>query len=334
MRRLMVVFLIVTACSNASAGTSTNETKPPAMTSSSVATGQPWDLSRPFVGFSLSPRSYDESGFDEFFATAPEAGSLVAWVGAWTDLDEGGTLVTGLADEHGYVPVVVTGFPTEDGLRVLPEDGEALVETVAGFVAQNPVPYLGFGVEINAFLWEKAPDDFERYVDLFARVSDAVHEVSPETKVFPGFQLERLRGLKGGLFGDEPTEPEWELLERFPSADAIGFTTYPGLVFTDPGEMPSDYYSEIFERVDQPVVFTEVGWQAGGDLGDWSGTPEKQASFVENQVSEIGQLAEMVIWSFLWDQPRAPRAFITMGLLSSEGEERPAYQTWVSQFGG
>lgn len=332
MRRAIAFLLVVTACSNGS-GVEVTATTEANATTVTAAKEQLWDVSTPFVGFSLSPGSYDEVGFNEFFETAPEAGSLVAWVGAWTDIDGGATLVTGLAEEHGYVPVIITGFPTQDGFRVLPEDEQALVDAVEGFVAEHPVPFLGFGVETNAFLWEKAPEDFERFVELFADVADAVHGVSPETVVFPGFQLERLRGLKGGLFGDEPTEPEWELIDRFPNADAIGFTTYPGLVFTDPEEMPSDYYSQIRERVDKPVVFTEVGWQAGGDLAEWSGTPEKQASFIVGHVVEMAGWAEMLVWSFLWDQPRAPRAFVTMGLLTSQGEQRPGFGAWTEQFG-
>lgn len=333
MRRVIVLLLIVTACGDGSGAVVTETTATTATTPTAVAENR-WDLSKPFAGFSLSPASYDEKGFDEFFEVAPRAGSLVAWVGAWTDIDGGATLVTELADEHGYVPVIITGFPTQDGLRVLPEDNQDLVDTVRDFVAEHPIPFLGFGVETNAFLWEKAPEDFERFVELFADVADAVHEVSPETVVFPGFQLERLRGHKGGLFGEESTEPEWELVDRFPTADAIGFTTYPGLVFTDPEEMPSDYYSDVRERVDKPVVFTEVGWQAGGDLAEWTGTPDKQASFVEGQVAEMANWAEMVVWSFLWDQPRAPRAFITMGLLSSDGGKRPGFEAWTDQFGG
>lgn len=332
MRRLTALLIIVSACSGGTTQATLGTTAATTPESTTAAERQ-WDLSRPFVGFSLSPATYDEPGFNEFFARASEAGSLIAWVGAWTDIDRGATLVTRLADEHGYVPVIVTGFPTEDGLRVLPDDDRAIVETVRDFVAEHPIPYLGFGVETNAFLSEKAPRDFERFVELFADVAEAVHGISPETVVFPGFQLERLRGLKGGLFGDEQTKPEWELIDRFPTADAIGFTTYPGLIFSDPEEMPSDYYSEILDHVDKPVVFTEIGWQAGGDLAEWTGTPEKQASFVEVQVSEISEWADMAIWSFLWDQPRAPRAFETMGLLSSDGEERPGYRSWTEQFG-
>lgn len=334
MRQLMALLVVVTGCSNGlvSNGLVGEESEQTVATTASEATESRWDLSQPFVGFSVSPRAFDEDGLADFYDTAGDLGSAVAWVGPWQDLAEGGRWATTMTREHGLVPVVVTGFPTEEGTRSVPEDSSQLVSEVVGFVEENPVPYLGVGVETNTFLWEESVEEFEKYVVLFADVAAAVHEVAPGTKVFPGFQLERLRGLKGGLFGDEPTDPEWDLLDRFPAADAIGFSTYPGLVFTHPDEMPDDYYSTILHHVDKPIVFTEVGWQAGGDLARWSGTPEKQATYVDAWVPELADVGDMVIWSFLWDQ-ETPPAFETMGLVPGSDDERPALQAWRELFG-
>lgn len=320
-RKALVLLILLTACA--------------ATSDASTTTGSvTWDTGRPFVGFSLSPRSYDQTGFDEFFGRAVDAADLVAWVGAWSDLEQGGTLVYDRASDYGYVPVVVTGFPTDaDGRRVIPEDSDEVIDTVAGWVADQPVPFLGFGVETNSFLWEKAPDDFEWYVETFRELAKAVHDVSADTVVFPGFQLERLRGMKDGLFGGERTEPNWELIDRFPDADAIGFTTYPGLIFPTPAGMPDDYYDEIRTHTDKPLVFTEVGWQAGGELGQWTGTPQSQDDYVTKRLPELAGMSEMVIWSFLYDQQAGGPAFQTMGLIDSSGSERPAWATWLESFG-
>lgn len=329
MRRLLLVILLLAACGGGEAGENSTTTD------SRQATGEvsPWQVPRPFIGFSISPASFDETGLTMFFETASRIASLVAWVGPWRDIDRGGQLVVGASEDHDFIPVIVTGFATEGGARVLPESTQPVVQAISDFVSSNPVPYLGFGVETNTFFYEDSPESFDRYADLFAEVADAVHEASPETRVFPGFQLERLRGMKGGLFGEEPTEPDWSLVEEFPTADAIGFTTYPGLIYTHPSEIPEDYYSEILEHVDKPVVFTEVGWQSGGDLGDWSGTPEKQAAYVETWLPELADTGEMVIWSFLWDQEAAPAAFSSMGLISAVGEEKPALESWTDVLG-
>lgn len=332
MRQLVALLVFVAGCSSGLAGETTQTTEQTVATTARDEAESRWDLVEPFVGFSLSPRAFDENGLADFYDSARELGSAVVWIGPWQDLGEGGRWATTMTGEHDLVPVVVTGFPTEEGARSVPEDSSQLVSEVVGFLEENPVPYLGVGVETNTFLRENSVAEFEQYVALFADVAAAVHEVAPGTKVFPGFQLERLRGLRGGLFGDEPTDPEWDLLDRFPAADAIGFSTYPGLVFTNPDEMPDDYYSTILEHVDKPVVFTEVGWQAGGDLANWSGTPEKQAAYVNARAPELVEVGSMVIWSFLWDQ-EAPPAFETMGLVSGSDDERPALQVWRELFG-
>jgi hypothetical protein len=317
-RRLLLLLLLISLLATACAGQPTTSD---------------WDTSSPFAGFALSPPSLDQGGFEDYFDRIELGADLVAWVGAWQNIDDA-TSVYEMAEERGYVPVVVTGFPTgTDGLREVPEDPSELLEKVSNWVADHPVPFLGFGVEVNAFLYERAPEDFEWFVDTFPEIVASVHEVSPDTIVFPGFQLERLRGLKGGLFGEADTLPVWDLIDRFPDADAIGFTSYPGLIFTAPDQIPSDYYTEITAHTDKPIVFTELGWQAGGDLLEWSGTPEKQAEFVTTQVAQLAEMSEMIIWSFLYDQQVGGAPFETMGLIDNAGTERIAWHAWLEIFG-
>lgn len=280
----------------------------------------------PLLGLTFSPLAFDQEGIDGFFEAASESADAVAWLGPWDDIDSGGTLVYEQARQRDMVPVIVAGLRSdESGRRVLPDDAEDVAARLAGWVEEHPVHYLGFGVETDTHL---SPDDFERYAEIFGVVAQSVHKISPETIVFPGFQLERLQGLRGGLYGEEDTEPRWDLLQMFPEADAVGFSSYPGLIYPTPSAVPSGYYASAAEEAGLPVVITELGWQAGGDLGEWSGSPDEQAEFVRDVVPGLAREAQVTIWSFLFDQAAAPPPFDSMGLADSNGDARPTLEAW------
>jgi len=205
-------------------------------------------------GISLSPRSFEPADFTDFFVKAGEAGQIVTWAGDWNEL---GNLVSGaprvlmeLAPGYGLLPVIQAQFFSQSTGRLLrPLTAKTRKDyngCAAAFAREFKPPYLGLGIEVN-LLHEKAPADFDAFVALFGEVYDAVKAESPETKVFTVFQLERMKGLGGGLFGGEndPAAAQWALLDRFPKLDLVAFTTYPGLIYKSPADIPADYYSDI-----------------------------------------------------------------------------------------
>jgi len=170
---------------------------------------------------------------------------------------------------------------------------------------------------------------------LFDETYDAVKAASPKTKVFTVFQLERMKGLHGGLWGgaDDLAKDEWALLERFPKADLVGFTTYPGLVFKDPADIPADYYAEARAHTTKPVAFTEVGWPSDAAVRGWESSEEEQARFVGRFFELTRELKpEMVIWPFLYD-PAIGQPFKSMGLRRPDGQPRQAWAAWLKEGG-
>jgi hypothetical protein len=140
---------------------------------------------------------------------------------------------------------------------------------------------MALGVEVN-LLYESSPTDFQTFVSFFNATRTAIRAASPGTAVFTIFQLEKMKGLDGGLFGgmNDTADAEWGLLSDFGSSDLAGFTTYPGLIYHSASSMPSDYYGEIARHTQKPIAFTEVGWQSGS-LPGWGNNETSQASFVK-----------------------------------------------------
>ena len=181
-------------------------------------------------------------------------------------------------------------------------------------------------------LQEKAPADFDAFVALFARTYDAVKTASPDTQVFTVFQLEKMKGLSGGLFGgkSDPDRNEWSILERFAKADFLAFTTYPGLVYTEPSEIPANYYDEIKLHTGKRIAFFEIGWQSVSVSDSWQSSETEQADFIRQFFALTKDLKpEFRIWSFLYDQNTIV-PFNSMGLFRPDGTPKPGWDAWLN----
>ncbi|MFH1100597.1 MAG: hypothetical protein V1726_00975 [Methanobacteriota archaeon] len=291
-------------------------------------------------GVSLSPRSFHATDFTDFFNKTRATGEIVSWTGDWNELsntENGGPVVVAslvTISSHRYVPVIEAQFFTQSNgtlLRPLNSTTKQRYENSAVAFATTFTPsYLALGVEINV-LYEKSPQDFEEFVTFFGDVYTAVKAVSPETNVFTIFQLEKMKGLQDGLFGgvNNPDTAQWSLLDRFPDSDLIAFTTYPSLIYTNPSDIPSDYYTEITAHTTKPVVFTEIGWPSNTSIPGWGSNEAQQATFIPlffNLTKEVNP--EFVIWSFMYDQ-NTIEPFKSMGLRRDDGSAKPSWDAWT-----
>ena len=68
----------------------------------------------------------------------------------------------------------------------------------------------------------------------------------------------------------------------FPFMQALGLSSYPYFVFTDPDEVPLDYYSRLPNGRSLPVMVVEGGWTSGA-AGAIVSSPEKQARYIRHQ---------------------------------------------------
>jgi hypothetical protein len=321
------IFLFVSGCIDEGGEEDENKTDLP-------------NVSRVIKGVSLSPRSNDPSDFTGFFEKAVLAGDMVSWVGDWAELgqvDGGGPrVIAGLSSTYSYIPLVIAQFFTQStGQLARPLTSETrrrYLESASAFADEYRPDYLGFGVEINV-LYEKSPAQFDEFVGFYSEVYDAVKSASPGTRVFTVFQLERMKGLHGGLFGgvNNRSNSQWHLLDLFPSSDLIVFTTYPGLIFKSPDQIPTDYYREIESHTDKQVAFTEIGWHSEESPEGWESSEEEQAEFIDIFLDMSSDLdPEFLVWSFLYD-PVTIEPFRSMGLCDREdGRERQAWDAWIS----
>lgn len=297
----------------------------------------PPDGEERLYGVGLSARSSGADDFEEFLSLASEAGDVLLHNGDWAQLDaESGALAVTMiiGGERGLTPAI--GISANDFKTLIRPIDEATrtdyMARLEEFVRVHKPRYLGIGNEVNTVETED-PDEYAMLVGLFAEAAAIVEAVSPETIVYPVFQYEWLIGRRDGIFGGEhrPEDDQWRLLGGFPDADAIGFTTYPGLVFSDPEELPADYYSAIADHTDLPIIFTEIGWQSGGGPPGYEGGDEQQGRFISRFDELTADLDVLVaIWPFIFDTQVAVVPFDSMGLWRPDGTARPAWTTWTA----
>ncbi len=288
-------------------------------------------------GVALTPASFDQEGFETFLERAEEAGTLLAHYGDWAELDDEGSAFEVVVVEgrrRDLEPMIaVSPFDQGDGELIRPLD-EATVDSyraaAVDFVTDHQPLFFGIGVEGN-LLASKNPDAFEQFVEVFAEIAPEVREASPATRVFTTFELEWMQGYRGGAFGgtNDPSNTQWELLDRFPDADLLAFSTHPSLSFETPADIPADLYSSILDHTEKPVAFTEAGWAVDSVVLDWESSEAEQAEFAERLLGEVERLdARFAIWTFLY--PPDDERFDSMSLRTIDDQPRPVWSTWTS----
>lgn len=312
----------------------TQSTTSTTMTSTTSSSSTP--LAGGFAkGLAFSPATYDATGTSDFFAKAQQAGGIVEWAGDWEQLGGAPTTISQLAPQNGLGTMVVVQFfsqSTGQLLRPLNSTNEQnYLNLTTSFLGEHKPAYFGVGIEVN-ILYEEDPADFQSFVSFYSQVYDVAKAASPSTQVFTIFQLEKMNGLNGGLYGgvNDPNSTEWQLLSLFPKDDILAFTSYPGLVYHDPSQIPTDYYSSIASHSNLSVGFTELGWQSGSLGGGWNSNESQQAAFVTRFFDlTTGLNKAFAVWSFLYDQS-APAPFNSMGLLYVNGTAKQAWSSWLA----
>lgn len=293
----------------------------------------PTPIEYPIKGFQVSPKSYSVVDYPEFFERNKALkGTSIGWTGSVSDLAKpfsAPVAIVTTAEEYRYIPVLtVQSYDRATG-KLLPDfiDGKA---KIMQFIAEFKPEFFGMGIEINMQAY-KNPQEYQKFLALFNEYTDEIHKVSKSTQVFTTFQYEQLLGLKGGLFGgvNDETKATWQLLKDFEKADILGITTYPTLVYENPSQIPTNYYSQLFEQTQKKIIFTEMGWLSENGISGWNGSQTEQIAFLTklraqtNNTNTLGYL-----WSFMYKQQAAPSPFLYMSLVDENGKSSEVETFW------
>ncbi|MCX7617780.1 hypothetical protein [Tepidiforma sp.] len=318
--------------------------------------GEPRSL---LLGFSSLPPELTSEAYIQAFATAAQYADLILIqrTPPWADFLPGGNisqetaettrLETALLKQYSDLKLYFAIDPTDGAvqrsrLANLPPSVDvqagftdpgvrAAFVAYAAYVAKNYRPaYMALGVEVN-MIYERAPEQFEAFVSLYQEAYAVVKGNSPETKVFPTWQLEDLEGTFGQVH-----PPRWELLERFRGKmDVLAISTYPFLgEVRSVADIREDYYRQLRARWDGEILIAETGYPSAPVEGrEAVGTEAEQRAYLQRLLTEAEQLGFTgVVWFAALDPAFATTgpavAFRDIGLRRADGSNKQAWPLW------
>jgi hypothetical protein len=128
-------------------------------------------------------------------------------------------------------------------------------------------------------------------------------------------------------------------MRDFPFMNVIGLSSYPYLGgFSDPNQIPTDYYTRVRGSRSLPVMVVEGGWPSASVRGAFSSSPEMQARYIARQselldaARAIGvfqlSFADLDLGAFPKPVPAILPLFATLGLVDSDLRSKPALAVW------
>ena len=199
--------------------------------------------------------------------------------------------------------------------------------------------YIGLASEINTL---GAHGNATLYADIKAMcnaLAPQLRQASPSSRIFVSFQVED--AWQSGPFPKSDVD-QFAMVRDF-DVDAVGISSYPGFVYSDPAQIPANYYQRFADAGGKPLLMAEGGWSSAGGPNF---TPQKESAYYARMFDLLdGVHAELVIlllfndlnladpsWGLPADRQATLQNFANMGIVDTSGAPKPAYAVWQERF--
>jgi hypothetical protein len=199
--------------------------------------------------------------------------------------------------------------------------------------------HLGTALETNLIRGQSPP---ALYAAIRRVANDAAADVraqDPAVRLSVSVQVDFAWGALGtsGAFQGVAAD-----FQDFPFIQELGLSSYPYLSgFTEPEQVPLDYYTRLVEGRTIPVMVTEGGWTSGS-LGPIASTPDKQRRYIARQAQLLDAVRAIAVFQLtftdldLSSYPAPPGSilplFAQLGLVDVNLTPKPALSAWDEVF--
>jgi hypothetical protein len=246
------------------------------------------------------------------------------------------TDVTNGVDRAAEAPALVSlgRSITEDTVQKLYATYVAALDTIA-----RPA-LLGLASETNLIRLVGPPGVYEAIVKMTNAAAANHHAASGAGALYVSVQVDVAWGRLGGAGAFVGINRD---RADFPFITALGLSSYPYLAgFTNPGQIPDDYFARLRGTPPLGVLVTEGGWSSA-NIGAIHSSPVLQAAWIR-RAADLAENAHAVAWfqlaftdinlqafGFPADDPQLI-PFVTIGLVDTALVAKPALAEWDSVF--
>lgn len=166
----------------------------------------------------------------------------------------------------------------------------------------------------------------------------ALRAAASTTPLMASVQVEVAWGRLGGSGPYAGIETDFA---DFPFLQTLGLSSYPYFGWTEPEDLPLDYYTRLRNGRSTPVMVVEGGW-ASASAGSLVGSPAKQARYVTRHAALLDEaraagwlqlvFADIDIASIPPPVPANLPLFTSIGFTDSDFAAKPALAVWDALF--
>ena len=208
---------------------------------------------------------------------------------------------------------------------------------ILAFVRRYHPEYVGLAAETNLIRVAAPAALYQGMVQVANAAAADLAAASPHPKLFVSVQVEVAWGkLVGTPFQGIDTD-----FADFPFVETIGLSSYPYLGWSDPADIPDDYYSRLMQGHALPMMVVEGGWASASYPG-FTTSPGRQAAYFRRQaalltaIGAVGwlQLAptDLDVTAFPAEVRAQIAPFATLGVYDANLLPKPALAVWDSVF--
>jgi hypothetical protein len=217
---------------------------------------------------------------------------------------------------------------------------QALYRTWARtLVAQIQPVAIGLAAETNLIRLAAPARVYQAVVRMTADAARDIRADAPSLPIFITVQVETAWGRLQGTNQYIGVEQDFK---DFPFTQWLGLSSYPYLGgFSEPSQMPDDWYSRPLNGRTIPTVITEGGWTSE-NTGAVTSSRDKQARWISRQMQLADRLAPRYVFQLpfadldlvAFNRQNDPQIlpFARLGLVDSALAPKPALASWDSAF--